>query len=367
MTTSIGRDGNVARGMSAVPGALVVACLIAVVGGAPAPFAAAVSGAQGSPAPRNAIDGILDAFAVYDVVALGEGPHGNEPGHSFRLSLIRDARFTATVNDIVVEFGNARYQQVMDRYLAGQDVAPESLRRVWRDTTVPGPIWDRPIYEQFFAEVRKLNATLPSDRRIRVWLGDAPIDWDAVRGPADVRRFGVMKDGHAGALVKREVLAKGRKALIIFGDGHLQGRGFAPASLINVLERPPNPAKVFAIASSTALSSVDPSVRTWPVPSLARVRGTTLGRQPYARFYPLPPSPGWSKVVLEDQFDAVLYVGPPSTDTRLQFPVALCDDDAYMRMRYRRLALAGGPVAVTTADMLKRVCRIHAERARPKK
>ena len=86
-----------------------------------------------------------------------------------------------------------------------------------------------------------MNATLPSERRIRVWLGDAPIDWDAVRGPADVQRFGVMKDRHAGELVKREVLAKGRKALIIFGDGHLQGRGFAPASLTNVLERPPNP------------------------------------------------------------------------------------------------------------------------------
>ena len=339
------------------------------VGGAPVLVAAPAVATATAPAPepRNAIDGVLDAFAEYDVVALGEGPHGNESGHRFRVSLIRDPRFTARVNDIVVEFGNPRYQEVMDRYLAGEDVPRESVRRVWRDTTVPGPIWDRPIYEEFFAEVRKLNATLPSERRIRVWLGDAPIDWDAVRGPADVQRFGVMKDRHAGELVKREVLAKGRKALIIFGDGHLQGRGFAPASLTNVLERPPNPVKVFAIASSTALSSVDPSVNTWGVPSLARVRGTALGRQPYARFYPLPPAPGWSKVTLEDQFDAVLYVGPPSTDNRVEFPVALCDDAAYMRMRYRRLALAGGPVGTTTADTLKRVCRIHAETSRPKK
>jgi hypothetical protein len=136
-----------------------------------------------------------------------------------------------------------------------------------------------------------LNATLPAERRIRVWLGDAPIDWDTVRCPVDVERFGVMKDRHAGELVKREVLAKGRKALVIFGDGHLQGRGFAPASLTNVLERPPNPVKVFAIAATTALASVDPGVTEWQVPSLARLRNTALGRQPYARFIRFHPRP----------------------------------------------------------------------------
>ena len=327
--------------------------------------AAAVAAAAAR--PRPAVEAILDAFAEYNVVALGEGPHGNEAGHRFRVSLIRHPRFPATVNDIVVEFGTARHQAVMDRYLAGENVPRKSLRRAWQDTTVPGPTWDRPIYAQFFAEVRALNATLPAERKIRVWLGDAPIDWDAVRGPADVHKFGVAKDGHDGELVKREVLAKGRKALIIFGDGHLQGRGFAPGSLTNVLERPPDAVKIFAIAATTAVATVDPKVKDWRVPSLARVRGTTLGRQPYARFYQLPPAPGWSKVTLEDQFDAVLYLGPPSTDHHVQFPVELCDDAAYMQMRYHRLALAGGPVGTTTADTLKRVCAIHAETSRPQK
>jgi hypothetical protein len=149
MTTSIDRNGSVARRMAAVVVAVrlvVVACLIAFVGGAPAPVAApAVARVTAAAvAPRNAIDGILDAFAEYDVVVLGEGPHGNEPGQRLRVSLIRDPRFTARVGDIVVEFGNARYQEVMDRYLAGEDVPRESLRRVWRDTTVPAPWPQRP-------------------------------------------------------------------------------------------------------------------------------------------------------------------------------------------------------------------------------
>jgi hypothetical protein len=94
---------------------VLAACLIVFVGGAPVPIAApdVATAAPTAPAaaPHNAIDGVLGAFAEYDVVALGEGPHGNESGHRFRVSLIRDPRFTARVNDVVVEFGNAQGPQ----------------------------------------------------------------------------------------------------------------------------------------------------------------------------------------------------------------------------------------------------------------
>jgi len=69
----------------------------------------AQQGARLRPAVRvDPIEAILDAFGTHNVVALGE-PHGNEQAHAFRVSLIRDPRFAATVNDIVVECGNARY------------------------------------------------------------------------------------------------------------------------------------------------------------------------------------------------------------------------------------------------------------------
>ena len=75
---------------------------------------------QRAPAPRavpvEPIGAILDAFRSHAIVALGEGLHGNEQGHAFRLTLIRDPRFAVTVNDIVVECGNAKYQDLMDRF-----------------------------------------------------------------------------------------------------------------------------------------------------------------------------------------------------------------------------------------------------------
>jgi len=68
--------------------------------------------AQVKPAtPLDPIAAIVDAFRTHDIVALGEGRHNNEQGYQFRLALIRDPRFAATVNDIVVESGSSTHQR----------------------------------------------------------------------------------------------------------------------------------------------------------------------------------------------------------------------------------------------------------------
>jgi hypothetical protein len=309
----------------------------------------------------DAIATIIAAFRSHRVVALGEGPHGNEEGHTFRLSLIRDPRFVATVNDILVEFGSGRYQDLMDRFVNGEDVPRERLRHVWQDSTVGTAVWERPIYEDFFRSVRALNLSLSPERRLRVLLGDAPIDWERVRRREDLQQWGKQKDRHAGNLIKREVLAKQRRALVIYGDGHLQGRGFPPASLINVLERPPSPTKVFAISSSFAdLSRIQADVKSWPVPSIATVRGTVIGARPYAFFYPLPPARGWNTVRMEDQFDAVLYLGATHPGTPSRFPPELCLDKAYMTMRLRRLKFEHPAVSKASSEALQAYCRAQA-------
>src|SRR5215831_10080699 len=65
--------------------------------------------------PVEPIAAIMEAFRDHDVVALGNVEfRGNKQSHAFQLSLIRDPRFAAKVNDIAVEFGNARDQELMD-------------------------------------------------------------------------------------------------------------------------------------------------------------------------------------------------------------------------------------------------------------
>jgi len=300
--------------------------------------------------PRDAIPAILDLFTNYQVVGLGEGPHGNLEGAAFRLKLLRDPRFPAVVNDILVEMGTARYQAVMDRYIRGETVPHQELRRTWEDTTNPGTNPDKPIYQEFFAAVRDVNAKLPKEKKLRVLLGDPPIAWEFVRNRSDLRRWNMQRDPHAFAVLKRESLSKNRRALVIYGDGHFQGRGFPAPSLTNLIER--NGTRLITISARYgSLITIQPSVASWKAPSFAMIRGTTIGQKYYAQFYPMPPAPGWNRVLMQDQFDSVLYLSPkPPTMTIM--PKSLCLDAAYMKMRIARL----NAVAPAAVDDLKKLC-----------
>jgi hypothetical protein len=80
-------------------------------------------------APIEAIGAIVDAFRSHSIVTI-EAAHGDEQMLAFTLARIRDPRFAALANDLVVEEGNARYQDVMDRYVRGEDVPISELRQV---------------------------------------------------------------------------------------------------------------------------------------------------------------------------------------------------------------------------------------------
>ena len=305
--------------------------------------------------PLQAIPAILDLFKTYQAVGLGEGPHGNLEGLAFRIKLIRDPRFPLIVNDILVESGTARYQAVMDRFIRGESVARQELRRAWEDTTNPGTNWDKPMYEEFFTAVRDVNAKLPRDRQLRVLLGDPPIAWEFVRARSDLRRWNMQRDAHAFAVLKRESLARNRKALVIYGDGHFQGRGFKDNGLVNLVERAN--VKIFTISTRYGdLIKFQPSVATWKAPALAFLKGTVLGKKYYAQYYPMPPAPGWNTVLMEHQFDGVLYLGPlPPTMTLI--PASLCRDAAYMKMRLARLAVTSGTRSSSDpVGSLKKLC-----------
>ena len=99
----------------------------------------------GMPAKR-CVGGVAALLFLQDIrdrltlVALDEGNHNNLQGYAFRMALIHHPEFAGLVNDIVVEAGNSLYQDVMDKFVAGEDVPYDALRRVWQDTTQPiGP------------------------------------------------------------------------------------------------------------------------------------------------------------------------------------------------------------------------------------
>jgi hypothetical protein len=68
---------------------------------------------------RAAIHDVLALFGKTPIVAFGE-IHGLEQQHTFLRALIADPQFGRTVQTIVVEFGNAKYQSIADAYVLDQ-------------------------------------------------------------------------------------------------------------------------------------------------------------------------------------------------------------------------------------------------------
>jgi hypothetical protein len=254
-------------------------------------------------------------------------------------------------DDIVVESGSSRYQAAMDRFVAGGHVPRDEPRQVWENSTQPTEVWDVPIYEDFFRAVRAANASLPADRKLRVILGDPPIDWTTVKNTGDVLRWNDRRDAFAAEVTRREVHDKKRRALLVFGDGHLWRHGSknrpdiaSPRSVTTFLLESA-PGAVFAIGTPTAadLTRIQPDTERWPAPSIALLEGTVLGLAPFRPCYATPfqdlRAEAFDRLRLQDQFDALLYLGPPATITQAPFPTALCADSRYMSMRKARLSL----------------------------
>lgn len=290
--------------------------------------------------PVNMREAIFEAFRSYRVVAIGDA-HGNLRGESFQLALIRDPRFAEVVNDILIETGNSRYQDVVDRYIAGEDVPEDALRRAWLDTT------QQQVAQLQVPEVvrvvRNLNASRSPDRRLRVLVGEPPIEWARMQTPNDFTKWDAKptsdRDWFAADLIRKEVLRKNRRVLALYGSGHFF-RKVVKQSLVTLLEK--GGTRVFTIWTNAAadMSVMQPSVGSWPMPSLTHIRGTVLGRVGLAEY--LGPNSGdvprqWL-APMEEQFDAVLYLGPLTVITLDRPPLWPCSEPA-LAERVRRLTL----------------------------
>jgi hypothetical protein len=325
--------------------------------------------------PTEPIPAILDAFRTHRVVAIYDA-HGNEQTHAFLLSLIRDPRFAAVVNDIVVGVGNSRYQDEVDRFVRGESVSYQTLRLAWLDTTVENVEADLPTHEQLLRTVRAVNSSRPQAPPLRVVLGEPPFDWTEARGPDDVRHARETRPSFTAAAIQVEVLARQRRALLLYPLHQLQRKSIftnyemddwraqTPVSLIESA----TPHRIFTIwQASDNLASLQRDVQSWPIPSLALVRGTGLGRLDFADHFwkaprftirgekpvPVPPSE-WRPMPAEEQFDAILYFGPPSTLTQIPLSPTVCTEPGYLQMRLTRLALGGVPRP--EVDRLKAHC-----------
>ena len=187
------------------------------------------------------------------------------------------------------------------------------------------------MYERMFAEVRAVNAGLPPGLRIRVLLGDPPIDWSGVTSPAD-EDMNDWRDAHFAHVIEREVINRSQKALLLFGGAHLGRKVILPNSLIHLLDR--RFPKQTWVVSVLDLGRTEPAIRArlqaWTMPAGAAVRGTWFGALTVGQI-----GFGLSQGVVGDDLDAIVLLS--ATSPRLEDMPAL--DPNYKLELTRRRAL----------------------------
>jgi hypothetical protein len=183
----------------------------------------------------------------------------------------------------------------------------------------------------------------------------------------------LRRDTSIASVVEKEVLAKHRKGLMLMGTFHLlHGAGATGMTEMKY------PHSTFVISELGTFGDNLPDVSkvlfaSWPIPSLARVKGSSLGKLLLREFLP-PPTiidqdctphtdfTGPLRKPVEELFDAVLYLGPQDLRLWEKVPADILLDADYMKERRRRAALPGSPTPATqTSDGLERQIIERAE------
>jgi hypothetical protein len=132
---------------------------------------------------------------------------------------------------------------------------------------------------------------------------------EGVEWPTSDERYN--REFHAINVVREQVLARRRRALVIYGGHHMM----RTQGMVQKLEERFR-IKTFVIAAPTAhrMEDVEPSMVSWPIPSMTMVRGTALapldaGLLLYAR---------QQENTAGVYYDAILYLGPAASLTRGQ-------------------------------------------------
>ena len=299
---------------------------------------------------------ILQKFSQYPIVAVDDGQHQSVLGNQWLKTLIGEKEFPESVKNIVVEFGTSKYQWVMDDFVNGKEVPDSLFKKCWRETTQQ-LIWDNPVYEQFFREVRKINLSLSKEKRIRVLLGDPPFDEE---------RKSKGRDTNAFSVIEKEVLAKNQKALVIYGCMHLESKlmelNYPPISetpkrfltLFQLLElKYPN--KTFNIWNvvntndSLTLAIIKNEQITKPAFLISSQ--TQLGNVDFTTYYPYDYSrvdttlkpidkSEYKKMAIKDIFFGILYLGSWEELNYVDpLPDYILDDTVYLNELIRRTTI----------------------------
>jgi hypothetical protein len=275
---------------------------------------------------------IAKQFDQHPLIMIGE-LHRWEQLHAFIREMIRDREFVCRADDIVVEFGNSRLQELADTYTSGGNVTDTQLQSLWRETAVP-LTWNSPVYRQFYETVREINQVHLCDHPLRIILADPPLDWSKIKTGNDLKAWS-DRDASYAEVVEREVLGKHHRAFLLAGMYHAVKQlpaGEEDGSRAAQLIERRHPGALFSIAAVSP--SVAEAMHLSQPPSFKVVRDSELQAADFDLISKVDPPKKWPP--MSDVVDGLLYVG----DQTFLYPSpTIYLDPAYQRELRRHAAV----------------------------
>jgi hypothetical protein len=318
---------------------------------------AASAASRGAQDGTNLTDAVLEALQTHRVVAVSDS-HAAQDVHDLLLTMLSDSRLYGSVDDIIVEFGDAFYQDTLDEFILGDALVNDAdLRLVWRNTTQsPNIVLDCPVYEQVYRKVRAVNWTVPEDERIRVLAGDPPFDWSKVTNISQIPSS--QRNTYPASLAEQS-LANGRRVLLIYGAVHLlhgpgstittlieQKTGVRAHMILDLLPLSVDLGEVFAKLAACPRGTVIPTAGTW----LGKISaGDVLpGETEESNGQPPESVNPWCGYTLGQLADACLYVGQTGELTVAWPNPAIYLDPVYWAELERRNAIQAATPPLST-------------------
>lgn len=164
---------------------------------------------------------LIDKFRNADIVLLGED-HAVKQSVAFVMNAI-PSLYAAGVTNLVMEFGADEDQALLDRLVTAPAYDAETARQLMFNYNV---MWSWRDYRDLYRAVWAFNRTLPKGKPpFRIVNMSYVFDWSGFSGtrtPETLRQVFPrgMVDQFRAERIAREVLDKGRKALVLTGTLH---------------------------------------------------------------------------------------------------------------------------------------------------
>jgi hypothetical protein len=245
-----------------------------------------------------------------------------------------------------MEFGNSLYQESVDRYVGGDEIPLEKVQGAWLDTVASvGP--PSPVYASLYQAVRETNIKRRGKHHIRVLCGDPNIDWTQIKEGKDILPYLRSREQSYAQVVKNEVVAKRRRALLIMGTGHFM-RHFdvvmASRKQFDIEQQlrsaGANPYLIVVGTNTTGgANEVDHRFDPWPAPIIVSLANNWVGDLPAVPVVMAGRGPSLPGLKLSDAADALLYLGPQNSLATVPMPRSELEGTPYGKEIARRMTL----------------------------